>query len=193
MTQALVVVDVQKDFCEGGSLAVNGGQRVANVLASLVIPVFETLGLPVYFTKDWHIDPGNHFSDNPDFIDSWPVHCVMGTEGAEFAADFGSAVSERIFRKGMYSASYSGAEGVDIDGENLIDRLHEDEVTHVSVVGIAYDYCVAATATDIAAAGFRTEVIKDFTASVHPDKDDEITALLLKRGVEVFESEGWND
>lgn len=183
---AIVVVDVQNDFVEGGSLAVAGGQRLAQSLNNLVIPTFKAVSpeIPILFTKDWHIDPGTHFSETPDFIDSWPRHCVADSEGAEFAAPF-PAEPEQIFRKGMYSASYSGTDGVNIDGENLIDYLFELGVESVDVVGIAFDYCVAATAAELAVAGFKSRIIKFFTASVHPENDDATIQELEKRGVEV--------
>lgn len=187
MTHAIVIVDVQKDFVEGGSLAVAGGQRLADNLSNLALPLFRehqpnTL---IVFTKDWHIDPGTHFSDTPDYMDSWPRHCVADTDGAEFAADFSLVNPEHIFKKGQYSASYSGADGVNIDGESLIDYLNENDVESVDVVGIAYDYCVSATAMDLAEEGFQTRVIKFFTASVHPENDSRTTETLRSRNVEV--------
>lgn len=187
MTSALVVVDVQKDFVEEGALAVAGGQELANMLATLVVPTFTDLAkVPVLYTKDWHIDPGEHFSDNPDYVDSWPRHCEAETEGAEFAADFKGVESETVFRKGMYSASYSGADGVNIDGVGLIDYLHELGVERVDVVGIAFDYCVKQTALSLHEAGFETSVVKHFTASVHPENDANVIADLESRGVGVY-------
>jgi len=186
MTHAVVIVDVQRDFVEGGSLAVAGGQRLADTLSRLVVPVFRQV-LPdtlILFTKDWHIDPGSHFSETPDFRDSWPPHCVAESDGAEFASKF-DVKPEHVFHKGMYAASYSGADGVNIDGENLIEYLQEHGVDTVDLAGIAYDYCVAATASDLAEAGFEARVIKYFTASVHPENDDATTQELEKRGVGV--------
>lgn len=191
MTQALVVVDIQKDFVEGGALAVKGGQDVADITARLVIPTFKKAGFPILFTKDWHIDPGDHFSENPDYVDSWPVHCVAGSEGAEFAADFGTVPEVIIFKKGQYSASYSGNEGHNSvepgKGLNLAEALKVAQVTNVSIIGIAYDYCVKATALDLAEAGFEVHVIKDFTASVNPDNDDAVTYELNQAGIAVID------
>lgn len=188
MTSALIVVDVQKDFVEGGSLAVTGGQKVADVLANLVVPIWRDNVGPVLYTKDWHIDPGSHFSDEPDYVDSWPRHCVADSDGADFANPYlgGEAKVDEIFRKGQYAASYSGSEGVNIDGENLIDYLTELGVTTVNVVGIAFDYCVAATASDLSRAGFDTLVVKYFTASVHPENDANIIKNLESVGVKVL-------
>lgn len=183
--QAVVIVDVQKDFVEGGSLAVAGGQKLADHLAA-IIPALRETGVQVFFTKDWHIDPGSHFSETPDYVDSWPRHCEALTAGADFAADFGDAPG-RVFRKGEFQASYSGAEGFNTDGLDLISALQEAEVEVVTVVGIAFDYCVAATASDIAAAGFNTYVAKPLTASVNPDNDEATTAALVSMGVVVVE------
>lgn len=190
MTDAIICVDLQKDFVEGGSLAVAGGQVVADHLSRLVIPTFKDVypGLPFIFTQDWHIDPGSHFSDNPDYVDSWPVHCVAESEGAKFAADFGEVTPENIFRKGQYRASYSGAEGVNIDGVDLISHLFDMGVQEVDIVGIAFDYCVAATAADLADAGIKSRIIHFFTASVHPENDEATIRELDKRGVEVYKT-----
>lgn len=183
---AIIIVDVQNDFVEGGSLGVAGGQEVADRLAAVLPALQEIDNVPIYYTKDWHIDPGTHFSEEPDFIDSWPRHCEAFTDGANFAQEF--PVDEAmIFRKGMYKASYSGAEGVNIDDQDLITALREDGIKVVTVMGIAYDYCVAATALDLAAAGFDTAVLKNLTASVHPDNDAEVTDKLEKAGVLVVD------
>jgi len=196
MTNALVVVDVQKDFVEGGSLAVAGGQQVADNLAAAVIPVFELQGHLVLFTADWHIQPGSHFSDEPDYQDSWPVHCVAGSDGASFAAplidlDDQDDVRERVFMKGQYEAAYSGAEGKNSHGVGLVEALKYFDVDTVDVVGIAYDYCVFHTAKDLAQAGFKVNVIKDFTASVHPERDEYVTEDLEQFGVKVYDGREW--
>lgn len=193
MTHALVIVDVQNDFVEEGSLAVKGGKRLAHLLANLVIPVFRQSNpaVKILFTRDWHIDPGTHFSDDPDYIDTWPRHCEANTRGAQFADEFDVETFEHVFSKGMYSASYSGKDGVNIDGDTLIEYLHEQGVESVDVVGIAFDYCVKATAIDLAAEGFETKVIKYFTASVHPENDEQTVKTLTDNGVEVFETDAF--
>ena len=184
MTRAIVVVDVQKDFVEGGSLAVTGGQRVADVLWA-ILPYFEEEGIHVFYTKDWHIDPGTHFSAEPDFIDSWPRHCEADTDGAEFAAPF-EVQEGHLFLKGQYAASYSGAEGKNEFGEDLLSVLQAGMYDEVTVVGIAFDYCVAATAADIAAAGLNANIAKATTASVHPENDDVTIKKLIRQGVGVI-------
>ena len=165
MSRALIIVDVQNDFCEGGSLAVAGGAGVARAIS-------QALGSGtwdhVVATKDYHIDPGAHFSDHPDFLDTWPAHCVVGTSGADFHPDLVIDRVEAIFRKGEHAAAYSGFEGHTDDGENLADWLRSREVTAVDVVGIATDHCVRATALDAVGAGFTTTVLLDLTAGVAP-------------------------
>ena len=167
MSRALIVVDVQNDFCEGGSLAVAGGAAVASAISEL-------LGSDhgydhVVATQDHHIDPGDHFSAKPDYVDSWPVHCVAGTSGADFHPNLVNRPFEAVFTKGEYAAAYSGFEGA-ADGESLAEWLADHQVTHVDVVGIATDYCVRATALDAAAAGLSTRVLLDLTAAVSPDR-----------------------
>lgn len=181
--KALIVVDVQKDFCEGGSLAVAGGAEVAQKITDLLI---EHDYAHVVATKDYHIDPGDHFSDNPDFRDSWPPHCVVGTPGVDFHSAFNPAVAEAVFHKGHYSAAYSGFEGSHAqDGTSLEEWLRARGVDEVDVVGIATDYCVKATAADAAAAGFATTVLLDLTAGVSPTTTAEAVDALRAAGVAV--------
>ena len=142
MTRALIVVDVQNDFCEGGSLAVAGGAAVAAAITEHVAAGGYD---HVVATRDHHIDPGAHFSEAPDFLDSWPPHCVVGTSGVELHADLDRRPTEAVFDKGEYAAAYSGFEG-SFDGQDLADWLRAHEVDAVDVVGIATDHCVRATA-----------------------------------------------
>jgi len=166
--RALVVVDVQNDFCEGGSLAVAGGLSVA-------ARVKELLGTDhgydlVVATRDHHIDPGTHFSEHPDFVDSWPRHCVAGTEGAELTAPLEAGDFDAVFDKGEYAAAYSGFEGRDADGTGLGDWLRAHDVGEVDLCGIATDYCVRATALDAAEEGLSPTVLVGLTAAVAPDR-----------------------
>ncbi|MEZ0052684.1 nicotinamidase/pyrazinamidase [Mycobacterium sp. MAA66] len=180
--RALIVVDVQNDFCEGGSLAVAGGADVARALTELLRRHDYD---HVVATADHHIDPGAHFSDHPDFQESWPPHCVAGTVGAEFHPDFDPSGVEAVFRKGHHSAAYSGFEGMTDDGIELADWLRSKGVDEVDVVGIATDYCVKATALDAARAGFRTHVLLDYTAGVAPGSSADAIATLRDSGVTV--------
>jgi nicotinamidase/pyrazinamidase len=139
----------------------------------------------VVATKDFHIDPGPHFSDQPDFVDSWPVHCVAETAGAEFHPALDVAPIEAVFKKGHYSAAYSGFEGVHDDGTSLADWLRARDVDRVDVVGIATDYCVRATAADAVDAGFATRVLLELTAGVALTTTADAVAALSAAGVEV--------
>ena|SRR5690349_11074974 len=163
MARALIIVDVQNDFCEGGSLAVPGGAGVAaEISAALKSGTWDH----VVATKDYHVDPGAHFSAHPDFVDSWPPHCVTGTEGASFHPAMETSKVEAVFHKGAHAAAYSGFEGHTTDGEGLAAWLRDRSVTEVDVVGIATDHCVRATALDAQRAGFATTVLLELTAGV---------------------------
>jgi nicotinamidase/pyrazinamidase len=165
VSRALIIVDVQNDFCEGGSLAVTGGAAVAKGI-SLVLDRVAGRWDHVVATKDWHIDPGSHFSDHPDYRDSWPAHCVVGSAGAEFHPELRTDKIEAVFHKGAHRAAYSGFEGTTDGGEGLADWLRSRAVTEVDVVGIATDHCVRATALDARTAGFDTTVVLELTAGV---------------------------
>ncbi|MFT3899860.1 MAG: isochorismatase family protein [Gordonia sp. (in: high G+C Gram-positive bacteria)] len=185
---ALIIVDVQYDFCEGGSLAVAGGLDVATRLAAaLRDPAFLDRYDLVVTTQDWHIDPGEHFArdgEQPDFHTSWPVHCVAESDGARIVADLDDAVSAitaipvvRVF-KGHYSAAYSGFEGVTADDTLLVDELRSRGITAVDITGIATDYCVKETAVHAAEAGFTTTVLTDYAVGI----DAKAVAALRSTG-----------
>jgi nicotinamidase/pyrazinamidase len=181
--RALIVVDVQNDFCEGGSLAVEGGIDVARRITELLTHHHYD---HVVATKDYHIEPGDHFSDNPDYRDSWPPHCVVGSSGEDFHPAFDATPVEAVFHKGPYSAAYSAFEGLNSeDGTTLTDWLQQHDVDAVDVVGIATDYCVKATAADAVAAGFTTRVLLDLTAGVSPTTTAEAVEALRASGVAI--------
>jgi nicotinamidase/pyrazinamidase len=163
--RALVIVDVQNDFCEGGSLPVAGGTAVARAISACLASPGSGYQ-HVVATQDYHIDPGGHFSAEPDFAATWPPHCVAGTPGAEFHPDLDTSRLEQVFRKGAHAAAYSGFEGTSADGESLESWLRERGVTNIDVAGIATDYCVRATAADAVRAGFATRVLLGLTAGV---------------------------
>lgn len=189
MTRALIVVDVQNDFCEGGALAVAGGAAVAADLSGYLA---ETTGLysHVVATRDHHVDPGDHFSDAPDFVDSWPPHCRVGTPGAEFHPDLDVSRVEAVFSKGAFEAAYSGFEGSGEVGESLTDWLRERGVTAVDVVGIATDHCVRATALDAVEAGFATRILLRYTAGVSEATVAAALPRLRDAGVELVGTVG---
>jgi nicotinamidase/pyrazinamidase len=189
MHRALIVVDVQNDFCEGGSLPVAGGADVAAAITDLV-GQSNTIGYRhVVATRDHHIAPGNHFADRPDFVHSWPVHCVAGTEGVGFHPNFAPAVAsgavDAVFSKGAYAAAYSGFEGLDENGAGLAEWLRARGVTEVDVVGIATDHCVRATALDAVREGFHTRVLLDLTAGVAPATTEQALEELRDAGAEL--------
>jgi nicotinamidase/pyrazinamidase len=152
MKSALIVVDVQNDFCEGGSLPVTGGAQVAADIAALLRE--GSSYDHVVATKDHHIDPGDHWAKEPDFEKSWPVHCRVGTEGEAFHPNLDPQPFDAIFLKGEHQAAYSGFEGRSVDGVPLVDWLRAHEVTELDLCGIATDYCVRATALDALREGF---------------------------------------
>ncbi len=166
MGRALIIVDVQNDFCEGGSLAVAGGAAVAGAISAFAATHDYDA---VVATADHHIDPGAHFAAQPDFVDSWPAHCVVGTDGVGFHPDLDLARVNAVFRKGEFAAAYSGFEGstpTKSGDIGLADWLRGRGIDAVDVCGIATDHCVRATALDAAAAGFDTTVLLDLTAGV---------------------------
>ena len=184
MSRALIIVDVQNDFCEGGSLPVEGGAMVAAGISGVLasgedVPHWDH----VVATKDHHIDPGAHFGDPPDYVGSWPVHCVVGTDGASFHPALETSRVEAVFHKGEHAAAYSGFEGHTDDGARLADWLRSRDVTAVDVVGIATDHCVRATALDAAAEGFAVSVLLDLTAGVSSATTEAALAQLSGAGV----------
>lgn len=188
MQRALIVVDVQNDFCEGGSLAVAGGAEVAAAITDLISGSAAAPGYQrVVATRDYHIAPGDHFSEHPDFEHSWPVHCVAGTEGSGFHPNFAPAVAsgavEAVFDKGAYTAAYSGFEGSDENGVPLDRWLHDHDVTEVDVVGLATDHCVRATALDARRAGFHTQVLLGLTAGVAGHTTKQAVEEMREAGV----------
>jgi nicotinamidase/pyrazinamidase len=186
--KALIIVDVQNDFCEGGSLGVVGGAEVARSITEYVRTNGADYG-QIVATADWHIDPGEHFSQTPDYIRTWPVHCVAESEGAAFHANLGGALDsiDAVFRKGEYAAAYSGFEGHgDDEGRStLADWLGERGVAHVDVVGIATDHCVRATALDARREGLDATVLLDLTAGVAHATTESALSDLTEAGVEL--------
>jgi nicotinamidase/pyrazinamidase len=185
MAQALIVVDVQNDFCEGGSLAVTGGAAVASAISQHIAAVPYDV---VVATRDYHIDPGPHFSATPDYVDTWPAHCVAGTSGASFHPELDVTHIQAVFSKGAHAAAYSGFEGTASDGSSLADWLRARSVTQVDVVGIATDHCVRATAIDAAQAGFATRVLLELTAGVAQSTVDSALVRLRDAGAELVGS-----
>ena len=210
--RALLIVDVQNDFCEGGALPVEGGRDVARSITKLA-GSDRAGGVYDYVVacKDWHIEPSGHFASpgtDPDYVNTWPVHCMAGTHGAEFHPDLEVAVDE-VFLKGRFTASYSGFDGLASDAHGLTgssvpsdDRdsvvsdpgnaeqgvslaawLDERGVTDLDIVGLATDYCVRATALDAVAAGYAATVLTANCAAVSEDTSDTALIELTAAGV----------
>ena len=204
MAKALIIVDVQNDFCEGGSLAVEGGADLASEISEL-LETSRDLDF-VVATQDWHVDPGAHFSETPDFRTSWPVHCVAGSKGAALHRNLDTEDIDAYFRKGKFDAAYSGFDGLlapedevavgereaheaaRSDEEapvSLDDWLRENDVDDVVVVGIATEHCVRATALDAVNAGYNTTVLRDYVVGIDGDAIAEAVEELEDAGVEV--------
>jgi nicotinamidase/pyrazinamidase len=179
---ALIIVDVQNDFCEGGSLAVTGGAAVAADISAALAGPASTRWDHVVATKDYHVDPGGHFGDPPDYVVSWPRHCVVGTPGTDLHPNLVTDRIEAVFTKGEHAAAYSGFEGA-AGGVALADWLRERDVSTVDIVGIATDHCVRATALDAARLGLGTTVLLDLTAGVSPSTVDTALAEMRTKGV----------
>ncbi|MET3809052.1 isochorismatase family protein [Arthrobacter sp. UYEF3] len=205
MSRALIIVDVQNDFCEGGALPVQGGAALAAEISEYVDARRGQFD-HIVATQDWHIDPGAHFSDQPDHVNSWPPHCVAGTRGAELHPDLDTEYVQAYFRKGQFTAAYSGFEGllapddavptgdrtpgslpagdarafaVDEDAIGLDDWLQSHDVEEVVVVGIATDHCVKATALDAVQAGYSVTVPRGLTVGIAEDLEDAFAEMEL--------------
>ena len=161
--RALLVVDVQNDFCEGGSLPVEGGHQVAARISRLVNG--EHSYALVVASRDWH-EPE---SSNAGHFDEWPAHCVQGTPGAEYAPELDTTGVDVHVRKGQGVPAYSAFEGVTDDDRALLDVLREQGITAVDVCGIATDHCVRASALDAAEAGLTVRLLDGLHAGVAPD------------------------
>jgi nicotinamidase/pyrazinamidase len=181
MGRALIIVDVQNDFCEGGSLPVTGGAEVASLISGLLRDEPDRWD-HVVATQDHHVDPGDHFSDTPDYEHTWPVHCMAGTRGAQFHPNLDTDRIEAVFTKGEHAAAYSGFEG-HAGSIGLAAWLRMRDVDLVDVAGIATDHCVRATAIDAAREGFVTTVLLGLTAGVAPGTVEAALEQLSGAGV----------
>ena len=186
MSRALVLVDIQNDFCEGGSLAVTGGAAVAERAAARVLDQDGPPYAAIVATADWHHDPGAHWATDgePDFATTWPVHCAAGTTGAAFHPALEPAMGEvtEVFRKGAHDAAYSGFEGFAEDGTGLADWLRTRGVTDLDVGGIATDHCVRATVLDALREGFAVRLLTDTIAGVDPETTQAALAEMAAAG-----------
>ena len=186
MPKALVIVDVQPTFCEGGALAVEGGNQVAKNIARYALRNADDYDL-VVTTQDWHIDPGEHFSDTPDYVDSWPPHGVAGTDEAELHPALGPIRVDFQIKKGEYEAAYSGFDGACPDGASLEELLQEEGIDEVDVCGLALSHCVKETALDAANQdGIHTvRVLEDLTEPVSPELGEQALEELRAANIQI--------
>lgn len=180
---ALLIVDVQNDFCPGGALATARGDEVAARIGEHQAARGADYA-HIVATQDWHIDPGAHFSGTPDFVDSWPVHCVAGSEGAAMHEEVRANSIEAFFRKGGFTAAYSGFEG-SADGVGMAGWLKERGVERLHVVGIATDHCVRATTLDALAEGFEVRVLTEMCAPVDEARGEAALQELVQAGAQL--------
>ncbi|MDD7384021.1 MAG: isochorismatase family protein [Actinomycetaceae bacterium] len=185
--RALIIVDAQPTFTEGGSLPTEGAHAVVERIADFVNENADHYAL-IVTTQDWHIDPGTHFSDNPDFVDTWPRHGVAGTEEAELDPLIQALPIDVMVKKGQYDDGYSGFLGADEDGEKLENILHGAEIEDVDVVGLVESHCVKATAIDSAHKGWNTRVFADLTIPVSPELGLDAREQMAAAGVEELPS-----
>ncbi|SNS63563.1 isochorismatase family protein [Rhodococcoides kyotonense] len=186
MTRALLIVDVQNDFTEGGALGVQGGADVARRISGLLAKEGDDYDV-IVASRDWHdadSDNGGHFATDeaPNFTSTWPVHCVAGTDGADYHPDFATgSVDVHVF-KGQGEASYSAFEGTAGSGTSLTEILQQNGVTDIDIVGIATDYCVRASALDALKAGLTVKVLTGYIAGVAPETSENSLKELADAG-----------
>jgi len=191
MTRALLIVDVQNDFTEGGALAVAGGDAVAAAVSELLAERAAEYDV-IIASRDWHdadSDNGGHFAAEPDFVDTWPVHCVAGTSGAEYDPLLATDAVTHHVRKGQGKPAYSMFEGISDAGETVAEILTAHGVLTADVVGIATDHCVRATALDAIAHGVHVRILTGLIAGVGEDSSAAALAELAHAGAELVEDE----
>lgn len=182
--RALLVVDVQPTFCEGGEIEVLGGNALAKKISDYIENNRNKYSLLVS-TQDWHIDPAGHFSPTPDFLDTWPPHGVAGTPEAELHPEIAAIGFDMKIKKGQYEAAYSGFEGHTELGESLCEVLTRHQISQVDVVGIAISHCVKETAIDAKKNGFTVCVLEDLTIPVTKELGEKAVHEILEAGVKI--------
>jgi len=191
MTRALFIVDVQNDFTERGALGVAGGDAVAGRISAYLAAHADEYGI-IVASRDWHNgddDNGGHFSETPDFVDTWPVHCVAGTFGAEYDEGFDTSRVTHHLKKGQGRPAYSLFEGIGDDGRTAAQLLDEHGILDIDIAGIATDYCVRASALDAIDAGRRVRVLTDLIAGVHPESSEKALREIAHAGGELVSVE----
>jgi nicotinamidase/pyrazinamidase len=186
--RAFVVVDPQPDFFEGGALPVMGATRIAERIAQYLLAHGDDYSMKIV-TQDWHLDPGDHWSNDPNFVTSWPVHCAAGTSGAQIHSSLANQSWDVVIRKGLHEGAYSGFDGVSEQGSTLADELTNAGVRSVVVVGFVTDHCVRATALDACNLGFDVTVMLDLCAGVAPETTQAAIAEMTDAGIATVSSE----
>lgn len=185
--RALILVDVQPTFCEGGALPSPGANAVSERVARYTADHRDDYAA-VVTTQDWHIDPGSHFSEEPDFVDTWPPHGVAGTPEAELHPALSGLRFDASVKKGQYAAAYSGFEGTDEEGRTLAQILRDADITSVDVVGLVESHCVKETALDAKKLGLHTRVFTDLTVPVSPELGALAREQMTAAGIALEES-----
>jgi nicotinamidase/pyrazinamidase len=175
--RAIIVVDPQPDFFEGGALPIPGATQTAERIAEYLLAHGDDYSLRIV-TQDWHLEPGDHWSDHPDYVASWPVHCAADTDGARIHPTLANVPWDVVIRKGQHEGAYSGFEGTSEDGSTLADELEAAGVDTVTIVGFATDHCVKATALDARALGVRVMLALDLCAGVDPDTTRDAISVM---------------
>jgi nicotinamidase/pyrazinamidase len=172
MRNGLLVIDLQNDFLEGGSVPVPGGTQIAAQVARH-IRHFRSEYSFVVATRDVHEDPPDHFADKPDYINTWPKHGLVGTQGATLCTPIFNLVREKIIQvvldKGRHAGAVSAFEAQDLRGHLLVDVLREQRVDHIDVCGLITEYCVRASALDARKHEFQVRVLVNLCGAASPD------------------------
>jgi len=186
--RAFIVVDPQPDFFEGGALPISGATRTAERIAKYLLARGDDYSMKIV-TQDWHLDPGEHWSSDPNFVTTWPVHCAAGTDGADIHSSLVGHTWDVVIRKGHREGAYSGFDGVSENGLTLSDELSKADIHSVTVVGFATDHCVRATALDARGLGFDVEVMLDLCAGVAPETTRAAISEMTNAGIATATSE----
>jgi nicotinamidase/pyrazinamidase len=184
LASAIIVVDPQPDFFEGGPLPVPGATAASFRIATFLDEHRRDFNL-VIVTQDWHVNPGDHWSSDPNYVETWPVHCAANTAGAEIHESLADVEWDAVIRKGMHQAAFSGFDGEELDGATLNEILASSNVRTVTVVGFATDYCVRATALDARALGMNVRVKLDLCVGVDPVSTAVAIAEMTSVGIDV--------
>lgn len=190
MAKALLVIDVQVDFCEGGALACDGGAAVASAISKHIKNHRADYDF-VIASRDWHTpnsQNSGHFPKpgiEPDYVSTWPLHCIAGEPGADYHPNLDASLIDIQIKKGQNANGYSIFEGIDDQGVAFEEVLRQKSITSVDVVGIATDYCVRASALDANSHGLRVRVISSLTAGVNPASVEAAVDEMIDAGVDV--------